>query len=99
MGGPRRLSTRTSSVSTPLGDRDDDSDGDGDQSGDEDRRRRCMARASRVFNIAQVDVLAKSFYACVPEPAAEALPAALASAKLRHARFQRAVKKDAQGIE
>ena len=51
------------------------------------------------INIAQVDVLAKSFYACVPEPAAEALPAALASAKLRHARFQRAVKKDAQGIE
>ena len=27
------------------------------------------------INIAQVDVLAKSFYACVPEPAAEALPA------------------------
>jgi antirestriction protein ArdC len=26
-----------------------------DESGDEDRRRRCMARASRVFNVAQVD--------------------------------------------
>ena len=51
------------------------------------------------INIAQGDVLAKSFYACVPEPVQEALPAALASAKLRHARFQRAVKKDAQGIE
>lgn len=36
--------------------REFDNDRDGDQSGDDDdRRRRCMARASRVFNIAQVD--------------------------------------------
>lgn len=35
--------------------REFDNDDAGDQSGDEDRRRRCMARASRVFNIAQVD--------------------------------------------
>lgn len=48
-------------------------------------------------NIAQVDNLARSFYACVPEPPAEALAPALAAAKLRHARFQRAVKKDAEG--
>ena len=35
--------------------REFDSDDAGEQSGDDDRRRRCMARASRVFNIAQVD--------------------------------------------
>lgn len=35
--------------------REFDSDDAGDQSGDDDRLRRCMARASRVFNIAQVD--------------------------------------------
>lgn len=36
----------------------------GDPSGDEDRRRRCMARASRVFNIAQVD----GYVASEPSP-------------------------------
>lgn len=33
----------------------DSDDADRDQPADDDRRRRCMARASRVFNIAQVD--------------------------------------------
>lgn len=50
-------------------------------------------------NVAQVDTLARSFYACVPEPPDEALPAALAAAKVRHARFKRAVSEDAQRIE
>ncbi len=50
-------------------------------------------------NVAQVDVLARSFYTCVPEPAPDVRDAAVASARLRHARFQRHVKKDAAGIE
>jgi antirestriction protein ArdC len=35
--------------------REFDTDADADDGADDDRRRRCMARASRVFNIAQVD--------------------------------------------
>ncbi len=50
-------------------------------------------------NIAQVDNLARSFYACVPEPPAEEVAAVVASAKLRHARYRRAVEKDAAGID
>lgn len=50
-------------------------------------------------NIAQVDTLARSFYTCVPEPAPDVHEAAVASARLRHARFVRHVKKDATGIE
>lgn len=50
-------------------------------------------------NIAQVDNLARSFYACVPEPPASELTAAVAAARLRHARYRRAVKEDAAGID
>jgi len=46
----------------------------------------------------EVDTLARSFYACVPELDSENMPVAVAAARIRHARFIKTVR-DNSGCE